>query len=136
MGAGAGKIVVKAVKYPLEAGDVSIPVEVSTSAIIPASLAKVDVHIEATEQNSESVICLNVHTKKAFDSSAVDCSTAVCKTDCECANDKCASQIDTCLADATCAQGQDCAFACACGDDACALKCAKDSPSAKALPVA
>merc|ERR1712151_982731 len=31
---------------------------------IPASLAKVDVHIAATEQNGEDVICLDVHTEK------------------------------------------------------------------------
>jgi len=63
--AGAGSIVVKAVSFPLKAGRVNIPVAVSTSALIPASLAAVDVHIEATDQSGESVICLDVHTKKA-----------------------------------------------------------------------
>jgi len=62
--ANAATITVKAVDYPLKAGPVNIPVDVQTSALIPASLAKVDVHIEATEQNGESVICLDVHTKK------------------------------------------------------------------------
>merc|ERR1711939_838554 len=61
---GAGQIVVKAVSYPLAAGTVKIPVEVTTSAIIPPSLAAVDVHIAATEQNGEDAICLDVHTKK------------------------------------------------------------------------
>jgi len=59
---GVGTITVKAVNYPLSKGTVSIPVEVKTSSIIPASLANVDVHIEAEEQNGESVICLDVHT--------------------------------------------------------------------------
>merc|ERR1711976_335445 len=59
---GAGQIVVKAVSYPLAQGDVSIPVDVTTSSLIPPSLAKVDVEIRATEQNGEDVICLNVHT--------------------------------------------------------------------------
>jgi len=59
---GVGKIVVKAVSYPLKAGTVKIPVEVQTSSVIPPSLAKVDVHIAATEQSGESVICLDVHT--------------------------------------------------------------------------
>merc|ERR1712070_256225 len=59
---GAGKITVKAVSYPLAAGTVSIPVDVSTSSLIPASLANVDTEIRATEQNGEDVICLNVHT--------------------------------------------------------------------------
>merc|ERR1712048_427130 len=62
--AGAGEITVKAVDFPLAAGKVDIPVDVTTSALIPATLAKVDVHIEATEQNGESVICLDVHTQK------------------------------------------------------------------------
>merc|ERR1712203_1255781 len=74
---GAGQIVVKAVDYPLAAGSVDIPVEVTTSSIIPASLAAVDVHIAATEQNGEDVICLDVHTKKqAALKDMPDCSTA------------------------------------------------------------
>merc|ERR1711957_1065303 len=67
---GAGSIVVKALSFPIKAGTVKIPVDVSTKSIIPASLEKVDVHIEATEQNSEGVICLDVHTKKAMSVSA------------------------------------------------------------------
>merc|ERR1712226_1067826 len=61
---GAGSIVVKKVAYPLAAGTVKIPVDVTTSSLIPPSLAKVDVEIRATEQNGEDVICLNVHTAK------------------------------------------------------------------------
>jgi hypothetical protein len=64
---GVGKITVKALNFPLAAGAVSIPVEVQTSSLIPASLANVDVHIEATEQSGESVICLDVHTAKALE---------------------------------------------------------------------
>merc|ERR1712012_1213556 len=121
-----------AVDFPLKAGQVNIPVDVTTSALIPASLAKVDVHIEATEQNGESVICLDVHTTKQMESSAVDCSTAACKSQCDCSNDKCASELDACLSDATCASAQTCALACPCDDDACILKCAAANPSAKA----
>merc|ERR1712176_1071559 len=61
---GAGQIVVKAVSYPIAAGTVNIPVEVTTASLIPPSLAAVDVHSAATEQNGEDVICLDVHTKK------------------------------------------------------------------------
>merc|ERR1712151_578451 len=61
---GAGSIVVKKVPFPLPAGAVQIPVDVTTSSLIPASLAKVDVEIRAQEQNGEDVICLNVHTAK------------------------------------------------------------------------
>ena len=52
----------KKVAFPLQPGSVSIPVDVSTSALIPASLAKVDVHITAEDQKGESVVCLDVHT--------------------------------------------------------------------------
>jgi hypothetical protein len=69
---GAGRIVVKAVSYPLTKGPVDIITEVSTSSLIPASLAKVDVHIAATEQNGEDVICLDVHTAKQDEAAAVD----------------------------------------------------------------
>jgi len=65
---GVGKITVKAVSYPLAQGTVTIPVEVQTSEAIPPSLANVDVHIAATEQNGEDVICLDVHTKQQAES--------------------------------------------------------------------
>merc|ERR1711967_78068 len=62
---GVGKITVKALTFPIAKGTVSIPVEVQTSSLIPASLAKVDVHVTAVDQKGESVICLDVHTAKA-----------------------------------------------------------------------
>merc|ERR1712241_481134 len=68
--------------------------------------------------------------------SDVDCTKATCQSQCECSLDKCASEIDTCMADAKCAASQNCAFACPCSDNACMLKCAAQNPSAKALPVA
>merc|ERR1712039_831270 len=66
----------------------------------------------------------------------VDCTTAACPDQCECGLDKCASVIDTCLADDKCASGQACALACPCSDTACELRCAEQNPSIKALPVA
>jgi cathepsin L len=65
---GVGHITVKALSFPIAKGSVSIPVEVQTSALIPASLANVDVHVAANDQNGESVICLDVHTQKALNS--------------------------------------------------------------------
>merc|ERR1711957_354357 len=53
-------ITVKAVSFPLKAGRVDIPVEVKVSALIPGALATTDTHIEAVDQNGESVICLDV----------------------------------------------------------------------------
>jgi len=61
---GVGKITVKALSFPIAKGKVTIPVEVQTSKLIPTSLANVDVHIDATDQNSESLICLDVHTSQ------------------------------------------------------------------------
>merc|ERR1711941_121565 len=60
----------------------------------------------------------------------------VCQEQRTCSLDKCASEIDACLAVPNCAASQDCALACACSDNACMLKCAAASPSVKALPVA
>jgi len=81
---GVGKITVKALSFPIPKGTVSIPVEVKTTALIPASLAHVDVHIAADEQNGESVICLDVHTTTAL--------TAVSETSGSC----CLSQRSSC----------------------------------------
>jgi len=63
---GAGSITVKALTFPIKQGTVAIPVTVKTSSFIPPSLAKVDVHIAATDQNGEDVVCLDVHTAKAM----------------------------------------------------------------------
>merc|ERR1711862_1043034 len=135
---GAGTITVKALQFPLKAGDVKIPVDVKVSSIIPPSLATTDTHIAATEQNGEPVICLDVHTAKQELTAAdrPDCSQAACEANCECSYVKCSDEVDACLAAPNCASSQDCAFACPCGDGACLLKCAASSPSVKALPLA
>lgn len=69
---GAGSVTVKAISYPLQKGDVSLVTEVTTSSLIPSSLANVDVEVRATEQNNEDVVCLNVHTaqQKSFQATA------------------------------------------------------------------
>jgi len=59
---GAGSVTLKALPFPLKAGTVTIPVEVTTSAEIPTQLANVDIHVAATEQKGEDAICLDVHT--------------------------------------------------------------------------
>merc|ERR1711964_191416 len=68
---GAGKITVKALPFPLQKGTVSLPVEVKTGRFIPASLANVDIHIEAVDQNGESVVCVDVHAAKAMEESVM-----------------------------------------------------------------
>jgi len=130
---GAGQIAVKALDYPIAAGTVTIEAEMQTSSLLPASLAKVDAEIRATEQNGEDAICLNVHAQQQL--AAVDCSGATCTDVCDCANSKCSSQVDACLADASCSSAETCVFSCACGDVACAATCAATSGSSLANDV-
>merc|ERR1719337_348530 len=57
-----GSITVPALPFPLKAGTLNLPVKVSTSEAIPASLASVDIHLTGDDQNGESAICLDAHT--------------------------------------------------------------------------
>merc|ERR1712100_225768 len=57
-----GSITVPALPFPLKAGTLNLPVKVSTSESIPASLASVDIHLTGDDQNGESAICLDAHT--------------------------------------------------------------------------
>jgi len=64
-----------------------------------------------------------------------DCGTTACPSTCKCVEDHCASQINDCLSDPTCATGQGCIDACKCGDKACAAGCAANTPSPKGLAI-
>jgi cathepsin F len=64
-----GSITVPALPLPLKAGTLNLPVKVTTSASIPASLASVDIHLTGDDQNGESAICLDVHTSASVSSS-------------------------------------------------------------------
>merc|ERR1711972_615936 len=91
------------------------------------------------DQDGESALCVNIHMEKQDELAVTDrpdCSAAACEANCECSYVKCSDEVDACLAAPNCASSQDCAFACACGDGACLLKCAASSPSIKALPLA
>merc|ERR1739845_238463 len=81
-------------------------------------------------------ITITTYSKGLSSSSDIDCSKATCQEACTCSLDKCASQIDECMAAPNCASAHTCALACGCGDTACTLKCAASSPSIKALPAA
>merc|ERR1711977_127678 len=63
-----GSITVPALPFPLKAGALNLPVKVSTSEAIPASLASVDIHLTGDDQNGESAICLDVHTSASVSS--------------------------------------------------------------------
>merc|ERR1711862_411227 len=60
--------------------------------------------------------CVNSNCVSVEAAASVDCTKSTCQSECKCALDKCADSINACLADSTCAAGQDCAFGCACGD--------------------
>merc|ERR1719458_710486 len=96
------------------------------------SLVKVD--LTATTTTGDKLFCMKINLDTPKQLAGVDCSKAGCTADCECSNVKCATELDTCLSDATCAKAQDCALACPCDDNACILKCAAANPSVKALP--
>merc|ERR1711981_589202 len=81
-------------------------------------------------------IVITTYSKGLSSSADIDCSKATCQEACTCSLDKCASEIDACMAVPNCASSQSCALACGCGDTACTLKCAAQSPSIKALPAA
>merc|ERR1711982_70045 len=135
---GAGTITLKALSFPIAAGEVTIPVDVKVSSIIPPSLAKTSTHVTSSTASGDKLFCLDVNTAKQslMVTDRPDCSAAACQANCECSYVKCSDQVDACLAAPNCASSQDCAFACACGDGACLLKCAASSPSVKALPLA
>merc|ERR1711881_511448 len=63
-----GSITLPALPFPLKAGTLNLPVKVTTSAAIPASLASVDIHLTGDDQNGESAICLDVHTSASLSS--------------------------------------------------------------------
>jgi len=63
-----GSITVPALPLPLAKGTLNLPVKVTTSASIPASLASVDIHLTGEDQNGASVICLDVHTSASLSS--------------------------------------------------------------------
>merc|ERR1712217_94714 len=67
--------------------------------------------------------------------STLDCSTTACPSTCTCAKSKCASEINDCLSDASCASGQSCVDQCKCGDRGCLVGCQLRNPSAKAVGV-
>jgi len=66
----------------------------------------------------------------------LSCHGASCEDSCKCAKRKCLGPGLPCLLDPKCASFQACSFKCACGDADCALACAKQTPSAKAMPLA
>merc|ERR1712157_81440 len=97
----------------------------------------INIQISALSSSGDKLLCMAIETNGLSQASAaVDCTKATCQDQCECSLDKCASEIDACLAVDNCASAQDCALGCACSDNACILKCAATSPSLKALPVA
>merc|ERR1712203_94963 len=68
---GVGSITLKAQAFPLQPGQVTIPVDVKVSSIVPASLAKTDSHIEAVSDTGDKLFCMEVTTSKQEFASSV-----------------------------------------------------------------
>jgi len=66
----------------------------------------------------------------------LSCHGAACEESCRCAKQKCIGPGLPCLLDPNCASFQACSFNCACGDADCAMACAQQTPSNKAMPLA
>jgi len=133
---GVGKITIKPLACPIQAGDAAVVLDITLAALLEDVNSLVKVDLTAATSSGDKLFCmkLNVDTPKQL--TGVDCSAAECPSQCECSNDKCATELDNCLSDAACAKVQDCALSCACSDNSCILKCAAASPSVKALPAA
>lgn len=63
------------------------------------------------------------------------CNKTACVSKCQCGERHCATEIEACLADATCSSSQACVEACPCGSNVCLAKCAVAYPSAAGLSV-
>jgi len=62
---GLGKIVFDGMKCPVSAGAASLSLGVTLSGAIPASMAKADIQLTATDSSSQKVLCVKLHTQKA-----------------------------------------------------------------------
>merc|ERR1712241_1602231 len=83
--------------------------------------------------------CLQKNCKRKVLIGAVrslpDCKTSGCPSECECAEKSRVSEINACLADATCSAGEDCVLQCPCNDMTCYGNCFAAPPSPLALTV-
>merc|ERR1712037_753391 len=61
---GAGSITLKALTFPIKAGETTIPVDVKVSSLIPPSLAKTSTHVTSSTASGDKLFCLDVNTEK------------------------------------------------------------------------
>merc|ERR1739845_260538 len=69
--AGAGEIDMKGFKCPISAGAVELDLDVSLSAAIPSSLARVTIDITATASSGDKALCVEVKTSPGSASAIV-----------------------------------------------------------------
>jgi len=60
----AGHISVKAMSFPLKAGEIPVDAEVKLSSLIPGSLAKATSHVAAVSDTGDKLVCLDIKTSK------------------------------------------------------------------------
>merc|ERR1712048_520201 len=72
-----GSITLKAQKFPLKKGTVSLPVDIKLKAGLPGSLAKTTTHVTAKSDKGDKLVCLDVNTeKKSVEVQATDISVS------------------------------------------------------------
>merc|ERR1712151_656646 len=131
---GAGTIQFHALDCPTKAGQIDVKLDLDLADSFANDL--INIQLSALSLSGDKLLCMEIETNGVAAEARPDCSGAACSASCECSYTSCSDEVDACLADSKCASSQDCAFGCACNDDACLLKCAASSPSLKALPLA
>lgn len=67
-----GEITLKAQKFPMKKGAVSLPVDIKLKAGLPPSLAKTSTHVTATSDKGEKLVCMDINTEKTAFSDLVE----------------------------------------------------------------
>merc|ERR1711971_1236249 len=101
----------------------------SSASLLRTSNSQVDCGAATCKEACE---CTNEHC----DAEVQKCLKNACEESCRCAKQKCIGPGLPCLLDPKCASFQACSFNCACGDADCAMACAQQTPSNKAMPLA
>jgi len=113
----------------------------SSVFVVPASWGTCEKQaLPPMPQTSNPVVksflhCMGMASKALTATALPDCSKTACPAKCQCGTQKCPSQIEACLADKSCAAGEECANACPCGSMACLAACAAKHPTAKGFAV-
>ena len=106
-----GEIVFHALDCSIANGQVDLKLDLNVLDSSAWANDLINIQISALSASGDKLLCMAIKTNGVAQAlSAVDCSNAACQDQCECSLDKCASEIDACLAVDNCASSQDCAL--------------------------